>query len=369
MKIVSIRLRQFRNHRATEVSFGESINAVLGRNGQGKTNLVEALSFLCLTKSFYATGDQQVVQLGCSGFEIEGELTDDEGHHHAVVVRYNAGPREKIFTVNGVEPEHFSDVIGRFPVVVLSPDKGAITQGGPALRRRFLDVVLSQLSAEYLASLLEYRRVLKQRNALLAQGHIDTIDSWSEALANHGSRITKRRRDFLAEFAPYVRAAYHQIANGREEPGITYSPSPGIEENEIEEAIAARLREALSSRRSEELRLGTTAVGPHRDELKLELDGMVVQKFASQGQHKTFLVALKVAEFQYMRDVAGETPILLLDDVFSELDEERSRRLLETVSSLGQTVITATSEAVFRGNIDWNDLNKRLYVENGALQS
>ncbi len=369
MKIVSVRLRQFRNHRATEASFGESVNAVLGRNGQGKTNLIEALSFLCLTKSFYATGDQQVVQIGCDGFDIDGQLSDDGGNVHTIAVRYNAGQREKVFSINGVKPEHFSDVIGRFPVVVLSPDKGAITQGGPALRRRFLDIVLSQLSAEYLASLLEYRRVLKQRNALLANRHVDTMETWSEALAIHGSRIIKRRHEFLDKFTPYVASAYQRIADGREKPVITYCPSPRAGQDEAGEVTAANILEALSARRSEELRLGTSVVGPHRDELKLELDGMSVQKFASQGQHKTLLAALKLAEFQYMQDQTGETPVLLLDDVFSELDDERSRRLLEAVSSLGQTVITATSDSVFYGNIEWNDSNKKLYVENGALQS
>ena len=163
MKILSVHLQQFRNHSESLASFGSGINALLGRNGHGKTNIVEALSFLSLTKSFYPAPEKIVLQIGQSWFEVAGEIVGDSGSSHTVVVRYDAESGEKQFAINNVRPESLSSVIGRFPVVLLSPEKSGITFGGPAERRRFLDLVLSQINREYLTSLLEYRRVLTQR--------------------------------------------------------------------------------------------------------------------------------------------------------------------------------------------------------------
>lgn len=372
MKVSSVHLQHFRNHGNSKANFLPGINALLGKNGQGKTNIIEALSFLSLTKSFYAAGDQVVLQIGERSFEVTGEFTADTGSAHHVTVRYEADPGEKIFAVNNVRPESLSSVIGSFPLVLLSPEKSAITFGGPSERRRFLDLVLSQMSREYLTSVLEYRRVLRQRNILLASDQTtargQVLDSWNEALVRHGSRVICRRKEFVKEFAAYVSVAYEHLTRADEKPGMTYSTVSGVEEGDTPESVEKCMRQELDERNAEELRRRLTLVGPHRDELKLVLNGLNVQKYASQGQHKTLLVALKVAEFRYMQERLNETPMLLLDDVFSELDDERSRCLIEMASVLGQTIITATDESVFRGAVNWSGTNRRLYVENGTVR-
>lgn len=372
MRVTSAHLQHFRNHSQSIAEFGPGVNALLGKNGQGKTNIIEALSFLSLTKSFYAATENTVLQIGKPRFEVAGEFIGDSGSGHKVVVQYDRDSGEKGFTVNNVKPESLSSVIGRFPVVLLSPEKSAITFGGPSERRRFLDLVLSQMNREYLISVLEYRRVLRQRNALLGNvqtsGNLEALEPWNEALARHGSRVTFRRREFISEFGAYVTAAYKNLTHGGEEPGMAYVTVAGGEEQDPVDVIEGRLRESLNERRAEEIRRRMTLVGPHRDELKLTLNGLGIQKYASQGQHKTFLVALKIAEFQYMRERLNETPMLLLDDVFSELDEERSRCLVGLASTLGQTIITATDESVFRGAIKWNGTNRKFYVENGTVR-
>ena len=170
MIVTRIQLRNFRNHAASELEFGEGVNALLGDNGQGKTNILEAISYLGLTKSFYAASDARVVQFEHAGFDVEGVMRDAGGREHHIRVTYGGPAPEKEFTINGLRPERLAAVIGRFPLVILSPDHGAITSGGPSERRKFLDITLAQVSLAYLEDLLEYRRVLRQRNLLLADG-------------------------------------------------------------------------------------------------------------------------------------------------------------------------------------------------------
>jgi len=372
MKLSCIKLRNFRNHGNSEISFCPELNVLLGNNGQGKTNVLEAISYLSLTKSFYAANDATTLQLGREFFEIEGTLISDDGHQSDVRVTYNRESAEKQFTINRNRPETLASVIGEFPIVILSPEHHAITFGSPIERRKFIDLLLSQISRVYFEDLLEYRRVLKQRNRILLdlklqqRGETDTLEPWTISLVNHGSRIIHKRREFLSEFQTYMHQAYHDLAGNHEAPGFNYLSLPDLPDDC--NRIAERMHETLDQRRSEELNRGVTLVGPHRDEVRFSIDGISLQKFASQGQHKTLLVALKVAEFFYLKERRNEVPIFLLDDVFSELDEHRSQHILDLVGGLGQTFITATSESVFRHRVEWNDRHRRTLVENGTCR-
>jgi DNA replication and repair protein RecF len=373
MILAEIHLKNFRNHAQTSVNFGAGVNALLGNNGQGKTNILEGISYLGLTKSFYASGDTNVLQLGREEFSVDGTIRSDRGITHRVEIQYERTSGRKRVLVDGVQPETMASVIGRFPVVVLSPENSAITSGGPAERRRFLDIVLSQVSVSYLTDLLEYRKVLRQRNRILADAKASGIDSeeilapWTEALVIRGGGIIGRRARFVAEFSPYVLESYRVLVNQGEQPEVRYSTVvEGPAEGEgIERALAVALRQ----RRNEERKRGLTLVGPHRDDLVFSLNGIGVQEYASQGQHKSFLVALKVAEFYYLRDRVGEVPMLLLDDIFSELDEHRAGNILRFVTSLGQAIITATDERVFHGSIPWNSEHRRFFVESGTCRA
>jgi DNA replication and repair protein RecF len=370
MKISNAHLRSFRNHNETAFEFGTRVNVLLGENGQGKTNALEALSFLCLTKSFYASADATVMQQQHSFFEIKSVLTSDEGKEFHVRVTYDDIKKEKKFTINGAEVEKFSTVIGMFPVVILSPENNAITFGSPADRRKFVDLVISQSSKAYVEDSMEYRRIVRQRNVILSEGKgrdVGTeIAPWNEMLIRYGSRIIHRRNKFLNEFAPYIAQTYLDIVDERERPKIDYAPSVSVNEITTIEQIADSMEKKLAKKKNDEARFQTTLVGPHRDEVIFSLNGMSLKHFASQGQHKTFLVALKVAEFFYLKERCNETPVFLLDDVFSELDEHRSKKLLNVAESLGQIFITTTSEKVF-GGAEWNQDRRKFFIRNGSV--
>ena len=376
MIVGAVRVRNFRNHRESALEFGNGVNALLGDNGAGKTNILEAISYLSLTKSFYASADATVVRIGEEEFEVEGLMVSGSGVEHRVQVTYDRPAAAKTYEVDGSRPERLSTVIGMFPIVVLSPENSAITFGGPAERRKFMDLTLCQISPAYLETLFEYRRVIRQRNRVLLDARIrgnlpeTLVEPWDEGLAIHGSLLVEKRQRFVEEFAHYVLRSYGELVEGGEEtPGVGYE-STCLDGNSVvpREVIADRIRGLIRRHRAEELKRGTSLVGPHRDNLRFTLSETPVQEYASQGQHKSFLVALKIAEFTYLRERRGERPILLLDDVFGELDARRSARILCLVEALGQTIITATEVASFGSAVVWNEANRRYIVERGACR-
>jgi DNA replication and repair protein RecF len=374
MIVATVRLRNFRNHAETELRFGDGINVLVGDNGQGKTNIVEAVSYLSLTKSFFGATDATVLRIGCEDFDVWGTIMDGRGIGHTVRVGYGKASGEKEYVLDGSHPERLSSVIGEFPVVILSPEHGAVTSGGPGERRKFIDLLLSQTSRSYLEELLEYRRVLKHRNRVLvdekAGGHFtgSDLEPWTAGLVHHGSKIILRRQRFFQEFLPYVKEAYATLAGGGEDPHVEYAPSAEVDASDIAEEIAAAFRRCLEDRADDERRRGMTLVGPHRDDVWLAINGRGVQEYASQGQHKTLLVALKLAEFFYLRERRNDVPLFLLDDVFSELDRQRSGRILDIVAGLGQTVITTTDDRNLHRAVEWSDRHRRFVIEHGTCR-
>jgi len=373
MKAVMIDIENFRNHATTTFVCAEGVNAIIGDNGQGKTNIVEAISYLCLTKSFYASGDAVTLKIGEEQFSIRGSFESDGGLLRRVEVLYEKGPGRKSIFTNGIPVETMSAVIGEFPVVILSPEQVGITNGAPTERRKFLDLVIAQSSRLYLQELLEYRKILRQRNKILLDAKLarrdcsESLEPWNEALVETGSRLTQRRLLFIREFSPDIVRSYEILAGKGELPGINYVPSVPMGRTESIEATKRAFTEELQSKEEEERRLGVTAVGPHRDEVGLSINGINVRKFASQGQHKTMLIALKLAEVAYLKERCVETPILLLDDVFSELDEHRSERLVEQLQGLGQVFVTATDLRVFPEQFPWSKKNQTFTVSAGGI--
>jgi len=373
MKLVSVDMVNFRNHVRTGLESAERVNGFIGNNGQGKTSLLEAISALCLTKSAFGSRDSVLLQVGKSEFEVRGELQSDTGVRFRVGLSYTAVEDEKIFNINGTAPEKFSDVFGQFPVVVLAPQIGTITFGGPMERRKLLDFVIAQASRVYLEDLIEYRRVLKQRNKILLDGnlakkdHGELLEPWSTELIDRGSRITARRARFIEEFKPLVERAYQDLAGTMEAPEIHYRPSIPFGDTPSEEGIIEAFGAELARKGEEERQAGATLVGPHRDEVVMTINGLGLRRYASQGQHKTFVVALKVAEFHYLLQRRNERPILLLDDIFGELDVQRAARLLDLLGSLGQAFITATGESVFPADFEWGGPNRRFLVHEGSV--
>jgi DNA replication and repair protein RecF len=374
MKVTQIQLENFRNHAATIIHLAEGVNLLTGRNGAGKTNILEALSYLGLTKSFFGARDNVVLQIGASHFEVGGTILSDAGIEHQVRVVFERDSEHKVVTVNRAQQESMAAVIGRFPVVVLAPEHALVTTGPPAERRKFLDLLLSQVSRVYLDDLMQYRKALKQRNRLLLDAregkHVrsELIDPWTAALINHGSRVIQRRSEFITEFQSYLARAYALLGPAAESPTLNYSTLDGFNAVPAGNSVTMAFANALESSTTEEIRRGMTLVGPHRDELEISLGSLTLQRYASQGQHKTFLTALKIAEFNYLRERMHETPLLLLDDLFSELDEERAGRVLELLDGLGQVVVTATEDRVFGKRMQWGGRQKKFVVSEGTCR-
>ena len=236
-----------------------------------------------------------------------------------------------------------------------------------------MDFVVSQSNALYFQELLEYRKILKHRSKILSDARVsrsdveETLAPWDEQLIIHGSAITLKRQAFVNEFQDFISSAYHQLVGSGEEPGMAYEPSVELGAGETEADHREKFRAELRAHRTEEVRLGSTLYGPHRDELALRINGLDLRKYASQGQHKTFLVALKIGEFFYLRDRCSEPPILLLDDIFSELDGQRADQLLRFTGELSQTFITSTNAHLFDAVSTSRGEPKRFTIHEGAV--
>ncbi|PIU44394.1 MAG: DNA replication and repair protein RecF [Ignavibacteriales bacterium CG07_land_8_20_14_0_80_59_12] len=374
MILQSLVLKNFRNHRSTALEFPAQFNAFIGDNGQGKTSILEAIAYLCLTKSFTAQNDITVVTLGEEEFHVAGEFRSDLGAPSSVEIRYRRAEGKKTLQMNRTPVDSFASFIGIHPAVVLASDHEQITLGLPSARRRFLDVLLSQARRSYLEDLVAYRRTLRNRNRILFDMRerrsvgTELLEPWDEQLSTIGARIIDRRLRFLTEFQPYVEDSYRQIAEGGEHPALRYAPSicvaEGAPREEIQDAFRSKLRDGLYR----DTALGRTGAGPHLDELVFLLNDLEVRQYASRGQHKTFLVALKVAEFVYLRERLQETPIVLFDDVIVELDDRRSKALIDTVCSLGQAFVTAT-DGRFLEKLPARVEMKEFEIVNGGIKA
>lgn len=368
MHIRRVRLKSFRAHDSTEVGFTQGVNLIVGPNGLGKTNVLEAIHYLCLSKSFLASQDQYVLKQGDDFFEVEGDFEADRGRNIAARIAFMPAEGKRIF-VNGAPLERLADVVGRLPVVVFSPDDYVITAGGPDERRAFVNNILSQARPAYMEDLWSYRRALKQRNELLSQFQgarfpmpEGLLESWDAELTKYGARVIAERMRFLRTFDGYLADAYATMEHAVERPTITYQTAIDTGDLESEQDVADALSGRLADRRRRDLETGRTGDGPHRDELVFRLNDMDVRRYASQGQHRTFGMALKLAQFFYLRDRLDETPMLLLDDIFDHLDPSRTAAVLDLLASdrVGQSIITATRASLFDDRVDFAASENRL---------
>lgn len=374
MIIGSIRLKNFRNHSDTIIEFGEKANVILGNNGEGKTNLLEAISYISLTKSFYASSDSVIVKIGKNNFSIEAIVISDLGSNYKVYISYDLKNSEKIYSINNRKLDTFSSIIGKFPIVFLSPERAGITFGGPVERRKFLDLVISQSDQVYFRDLSEYRKILRHRNKILSEikntrnDLYTVLEPWNEQLINYGSKLMIKRAEFIDEFKSYILNTYKNLSNVNEYPEIEYAASFSYNGEISYDSISEKFKKELTKKMDDEIKFGTTLVGPHRDEVSFKINNMDLRKYASQGQHKTFLVALKLAEYFYLKERCKESPILLLDDVFSELDDLRVQHMLRLIETLNQTFITSTNFEIFDKVLDFGKNNRKYIVSGGNVK-
>ena len=366
MRLLSLQLRSFRAHAETDLELAPRINVFVGENGAGKTNLVEAVHYLGLGKSFLTSTDSHVVRRGADHLDVQARIVGEHRAETSVRVVVVPGEGKRAF-IGGAPLDRLADLIGTIPLVILSPADHELTAGGPSERRRFLDSTLSQAFPVYLDDLVTYRRTLKQRNALLQQlrrGRAvpsGTLDAWDEELAVRGTRLCDRRREFLSGFGAFVARAYEMLGELGGEPTLDYAPSVDGDTDAFRQALARTFRRGRD--------LGRTLVGPHLDEVDFKLDGFELRPYASQGQHRTFGLAVRFAQALFLRDHLDEPPVLLLDDVFGPLDPERSDRVLSVLASgeIGQSLITAARAEPFSTNLTFDGDHASFHVEQGAV--
>lgn len=325
----------FKNIAQADLSFSPNINCFLGNNGMGKTNLLDAVYYLSFCKSYSHTVDSQIIRHDEDFFMLQGYY-DHNGKEEEVYCGMKRR-QKKQFKRNKKEYERLSDHIGFIPLVMVSPSDSELILGGSDERRRFLDLVISQFNKNYLDTLIRYNKALAQRNALLKQEIRDAAlyEIWEEQMAITGEEIYKQRLHFLSGFIPVFQEFYTYISNGNEEVGLTYRSH--YEQGDLLSQLAeVRERDRI---------LGYSTRGIHKDELEMTLGEHPMKRIGSQGQNKTFLIALKLAQFDFLNRNGYTAPILLLDDIFDKLDSQRMERIISLVSEdrFGQIFITDTN--------------------------
>lgn len=334
MFIESVDLHNFRNYEDLHLEFGEGAHIFYGENAQGKTNLLEAIYMAAVNKSHRSAKDREMIRFG-----------EDEAHIKVMAVRNDVHiridmhlkkDRNKGIAVNGVPLKRTRDFIGTLNAVIFSPEDLQIVKEGPLERRRFIDTELCQLDPIYTNSFINYRKALEERNRLLKDLYFepslqDTMDVWDDQLVRFGTELIRKREAFINELREIILPIHDHLSGKREELQLFYEPD--ISEDAF--------REALRKARDRDVKLKTTTVGPHRDDFSFILNGIDARIYGSQGQQRTSALSLKMAEISMVRKKTGNTPVLLLDDVFSELDSNRQSYLLDGIQDI-QTMITCT---------------------------
>lgn len=345
MRITRLWLQDFRSYETLEIPLDVGLTAIVGANGIGKTNLLEALGLLATLKSFRGAPTDSMIRRGAESAIVRAEgIRDDRD----VLIELELGKRRARAQVNRQRLQRSRDLLGALRITVFAPDDLALIKEGPSVRRGYLDDVLVALDPHADAILRDMERILKQRNALLRQSHgrldeagLMTLDVWDTKLAETGTLLTDRRRELVTKLLPLVEESYAVLAG---------KPVP-LRADYVRSWDQDTLADALTHVRDNDIRRGVTSVGPHRDELMLVLDGLAARTEASQGEQRTLALALRLAGHLLVTDRLGDPPLLLLDDVLSELDDDRSSALLDNLPD-GQTVITSATDLPKQTNPD-----------------
>ncbi|WP_058300546.1 DNA replication/repair protein RecF [Gorillibacterium timonense] len=368
MFLKKLSLSHYRNYEQLTLEVKSGVNLFVGPNAQGKTNLLEAIYVLALTKSHRTHQDRELIGWNREEASLYGEVDKKYGPVNLSLTLSKQGKKAR---VNGLEQRRLSEFIGSFNVVMFAPEDLEIVKGAPGIRRRFLDMEIGQVYPSYLYESMQYQKVLAQRNNFLKQVEFGKgvdealLSIWDEQLARHGTKIMKKRQSFIEKLQVWAERIHSGITAGLEELKIQYKPSfAGAEEEES--ILFDNFMVQLNKVRNQDLRRGTTLIGPHRDDMVFSINGKEAHVFGSQGQQRTTALSLKLAELELIREEAGEYPILLLDDVLSELDQNRQTQLIETFQDKVQTFITTTGTE----SIDVSKLRDAAVfrVKNGGFQ-
>ena len=343
MRITSLTVDNFRNHTHSTLQLADGINVLVGPNAQGKTNLLEAIYLACVGRGWRTVRDHEMVQFGQERALVQ-VVAEKKFGKVEIAIQLGQGTKKSI-SINRIPIAKVAELMGQINCIFFSPDELKLVKEAPADRRRFLNIDISQIDKTYFYALARYNKILQQRNASLKNNcTLRELSIWDSQLVQQGKIIIQKRQSFLAKLAPYVAKKHQALTGGQETISLSYETCTDFEKD-------------LAQARERDLRLRTTTVGPHRDDLAITINGQDVRVFGSQGQQRTVALSIKLAELDLFADLTGEQPILLLDDVFSELDSSRQSRLLTTIANT-QVVITATEPAA---------AGKIFHVKNGVV--
>ena len=364
MRVKSLSLKNFRNYEQASITPDSGVTVFTGPNAQGKTNILEALHLCCLGRSHRTARDEELIRWGADSARVQILTEQLDGTHEVTILLSRTQKKKKLVRIGARQAERIGELFGHVCGVLFSPEDLSIVKDGPAERRRFLDMQLSQLRPQYFYSLQRAVRTLNQRNALLKEiarhpSLLPTLDMWDEQLARVGADIAQNRREAIAFLDEEARRAHASLTDGREELRLWYI-SQTVDAPDAAEQLLGRLRAA----RSEDLRRMTTTVGIHRDDMGVTINGKEARTFASQGQQRSAVLSLKLAQLEMAAKETGEAPILMLDDVMSELDPQRRRQLIERIDRV-QTFVTCTDLSDLAGARQ----GTVYHVENGTLRA
>ena len=357
MVIKSLKLKNYRNYELLNLTFDPKTNILYGDNAQGKTNILEALYLSGTTKSHRGTKDRDLIQFGYDESHLE-TVIEKNGILFQIDMHLKKNSPKGI-AINKIPIRRAGELFGIVHFVFFSPEDLNIIKEGPAGRRRFIDLELSQLDRVYLSNLSNYNRIINQRNSLLKEivyqkDLIDTLDIWDMQLAEYGTKIIERRKKFVQEVNEIIGEIHEKLTGGREKIQLSYESSAGD----------FSMEEMLRKNRERDIRFKSTSAGPHRDDLCFRVGSLDIRKFGSQGQQRTAALSMKLSEIELVKMMIHDTPILLLDDVLSELDKNRQNYLLDSIHDI-QTVITCTGLDEFVNHRF--SINKIFYVKNGTV--
>ncbi|MEO4055378.1 DNA replication/repair protein RecF [Solibacillus sp. CAU 1738] len=346
MNIERLHLTNYRNYESLMLDFSPKINVFIGENAQGKTNVMESIYVLAMAKSHRTSNDKELIRWGSDYGKIEGVVQKRYG---SLPIELTVSKKGKKGKINHLEQSRLSNYIGQMNVVMFAPEDLNVVKGSPQLRRRFIDMEIGQISPVYLHDLLTFQKILKQRNSILKsnQGRSSLndvmFDVYTEQYIRAAVQIIRKRFQFMELLQAWAEPIHAGISRGLEKLVIQYRPIAGLDSSQTAEEMEAHLEKKLAEVKKRELERGVTLIGPHRDDLQFFVNDYDVQIYGSQGQQRTTALSLKLAEIELIKQETKETPILLLDDVLSELDDYRQSHLLNTIQGEVQTFVTTTS--------------------------
>lgn len=370
MFLEQLSLYQFRNYCQLRQDFSSQVNIIIGPNAQGKTNLIEAIYYLAVFKTYRPAQDTQLIQTNKQAFAVSGSVQSKTGPCRIEVVYRSADGRPKEIKINGLKSQKISELFGNLTVVMFAPEDLSIIKGTPADRRKLLDNDISQACPSYYSKLQRYGRILIQRNHLLkklsAQGKTTPeLTVWNEQLLAASEEIIRKRIEVLEKLGPLTRLMQRRMTEGKENLEIMYLLNRKKEIRKDDD-IRGLLEEDIKERQAEEILRGMTLWGPHRDDLLFTLNGHDLKYYGSQGQHRTAVLSVKLAELEFFKAETGEYPVLLLDDVMSELDQARREQLVGAIQEKDIQCFITTTEDIL---VPWSEKTtvRKFYVANGHL--